>query len=541
MYSDQETTQRQSCCGSTNINQKIDNNSQHSCCKLDAYDWLSDINLIKGKRVFDIVEVRFKNNRKDFYRSSEVNTLRVGDVVAVESSPGHDIGIVSLTGEIVRLQMIKKKVDYKTTYVKKVYRKARNTDIEKWTIASAAETPTMIQTRRIINESGLQMKINDVEYQGDKTKAVFYYTAEGRVDFRELIKILAEKFSVRIEMKQIGVRQESSRLGGIGSCGRELCCSSWLTNFRSVSTSSARTQQLSMNPQKLAGQCGKLKCCLNFEYDNYKEEIEKFPNSNSLLQTKAGEAFFQKMDVLSGMMFYSYKSNPSQFIPIKREDVAIIHKLNKQGKLPDTLDEYTEFVEEKVRFDNVIGQDDLTRFDNLDKINNRKQRNKNQGPNGARDQKTSKPAQSGNPDSANNEPRERRFDKTNNQTSTPKEGEKPRQERQDRPERTPQSDNRRNNQVNQAHNNQTDAQKSNRPTQANRPNRPNNHSQSLDIQRDNQNPQNQHKKPEGQNPNHNPRTNQGVNQTRRNNHKPNRNHNTNNQSTPTDPTNQPKQ
>jgi cell fate regulator YaaT (PSP1 superfamily) len=243
----------------------------------------------------------------------------------------------------------------------------------------------MIQARRVVDELKLQMKINDVEYQGDKTKCIFYYTAEGRVDFRELIKILAEKFSVRIEMKQIGVRQESSRLGGIGSCGRELCCSSWLTNFRSVSTTAARTQQLSMNPQKLAGQCGKLKCCLNFEYDNYKEETKKFPSTNSLLQTKSGDAFFQKMDILSGIMYYSYKDKPAVFIPIQREDVKDIQQMNRNGKMPDALDEYSDAPVEEVRFENVIGQDDLNRFDNLNKPA-RKKGNKNR--NGSQNKNT---------------------------------------------------------------------------------------------------------------------------------------------------------
>ncbi len=383
MNSDQEAFQSRGCCHVPTTYQKDEHTNQHSCCKLDAYDWLADINFVEDKRYFDIVEVRFKNNRKDFFRSPEGEIYRRGDIVAVESSPGHDIGIVSLSGEIVRLQMKKKHADPKNPYIKKVYRKARTSDIEKWTQAAALEIPSMIQTRRIVNELGLEMKINDVEFQGDKTKAIFYYTADGRVDFRELIKLLAEKFSVRIEMKQIGVRQESSRLGGIGSCGRELCCSSWLTDFKSVSTTTARTQQLSMNPQKLAGQCGKLKCCLNFEHDNYKEELRKFPSTQKRLRTKSGEAFFQKMDILSGMMWYSYVDNPSLFIPVKREDVIKIQQLNEKGELPEVLDEYTEIVSEEIKFDNVIGQDDLTRFDKKEKTygkrnsNNRSGRNKN--------------------------------------------------------------------------------------------------------------------------------------------------------------------
>jgi len=376
MYSDQEASQSRGCCHAPSTYQKSEDISQHSCCKLDAYDWLSDINFVDQKRYFNIIEVRFKNNRKDFYRLPDNEIFRVGDIVAVESSPGHDIGIVSLSGEIVRLQMKKKNVDINNPYFKKIYRKARTSDIEKWTQASALEIPTMIGTRKAVMELGLDMKINDVEYQGDKTKAIFYYTADGRVDFRELIKILAEKYNVRIEMKQIGVRQESSRLGGIGSCGRELCCSSWLTDFKSVSTVTARNQQLSMNPQKLAGQCGKLKCCLNFENDNYKEQLKKFPNNRPKLFTKAGNAYFQKMDILSGIMWYTYEDNPSNFISLSVENVKEIQKLNADNKKPESLDEYTEsIIEDDVKFDNVIGQDDLTRFDNKEK--SRRKNNKN--------------------------------------------------------------------------------------------------------------------------------------------------------------------
>ncbi len=388
MYSDNNAFQSRGCCHVPTANQKNENTNQHSCCKLDAYDYLADINFVEDKRYFNIVEVRFKNNRKDFFRAPEGEIFRTGDIVAVEASPGHDIGIVSLSGEIVRLQMKKKNVDPKNPAIKKIYRRARNTDIEKWTKAASLETNSMIQTRIVVNNLGLEMKINDVEYQGDGTKAIFYYTADGRVDFRELIKILAEKFNVRIEMKQIGVRQESSRLGGIGSCGRELCCSSWLTDFKSVSTTSARTQQLSMNPQKLAGQCGKLKCCLNFENDTYKEEAKKFPPTHKRLKTKSGEAFFQKMDILSGMMWYSPVDNPSNFIPISRDDVRKIQAMNAEGKSPDSLDDYTESKTEDVKYDNVIGQDDLTRFDkkekrnsNRNKKNNRNNRNNNRNRN----------------------------------------------------------------------------------------------------------------------------------------------------------------
>ena len=385
MYSEKEAMQSRGCCFVPSADQKNENINQHSCCKLDAYDWISDINFIEEKRYFDIVEVRFKNNRKGFFRSPEGETLRSGDIVAVEASPGHDIGIVSLAGEIVRLQMHKKKVPYKDTYINKVYRKARGNDIEKWVKAAAREITSMITTRKAVMDLGLEMKINDVEFQGDNTKAIFYYTAEGRVDFRELIKILAEKLSVRIEMKQIGVRQESSRLGGIGSCGRELCCSSWLTDFNSVSTNTARLQNLSMNPQKLAGQCGKLKCCLNFENDNYKEEAAKFPPSDTKLKTKSGDAFFQKRDILSGMMWYSYFDKPSVFIAMRRQEVQNILRMNEKGKMPDALNAHLEEeIADVVRFDNVIGQEDVTRFDKVKERGNRnknKRNNKSKGKN----------------------------------------------------------------------------------------------------------------------------------------------------------------
>ena len=342
MYSDQDAFQSRGCCHAPTTYQKSNDISQHSCCKLDSYDWLSDINFVDQKRFFNIVEVRFKNNRKDFYRVPDNEIFRVGDIVAVESSPGHDIGIVSLSGEIVRLQMKKKDIDLSNPYFKKIYRKARTSDIEKWTQASALEIPTMIGTRKAVMELGLEMKINDVEYQGDKTKAIFYYTAEGRVDFRELIKILAEKYSVRIEMKQIGVRQESSRLGGIGSCGRELCCSSWLTDFKSVSTVTARNQQLSMNPQKLAGQCGKLKCCLNYEVDDYIETLKEFPSSSIPLKTKKGKAYFVKSEVFKKIMWYAYAGESNNMMAIPIDKVEYIIEQNKKDKLPVELEKYAE-------------------------------------------------------------------------------------------------------------------------------------------------------------------------------------------------------
>lgn len=366
-----------SCCRTPGTVQINENKTQHSCCKLDSYNWLEEIDSVIETKPFDCVEIRFKNSRKDFYRIPEGLELHWGDIVAVESSPGHDIGVVSLAGETARLQMIRKGKSPKADDIKKVYRKARQTDVEKWLHSRSLERETMIRTRRIVGSLNLDMKINDVEYQGDGTKAIFYYTAEDRVDFRILIRQLADEFSVRIEMKQIGVRQESGRLGGLGPCGRELCCSSWMSKFKSVSTLSARTQNLSLNPQKLAGQCGKLKCCLNFEQETYTEALEKFPNSRQNLKTKEGEAFFRKIDILSGVMYYSYTTAPENFIRLTKEDVIEILDLNKKNVLPLSLEVYTGQVEEGIKYEQVVGQDDLSRFDNV----NQKKKNKNKNRN----------------------------------------------------------------------------------------------------------------------------------------------------------------
>ncbi len=342
---------------------KNDTIFNHGCCKLDNTDWLKDIVLPKGQNPFDCVEIRFKNSRKNFYRISPDMKLNVGDIVAVEASPGHDIGIVSMTGEIVRLQMKKKNVDPESEDIKKVYRRTRLTDIEKWIKAVNAEEPTMFKARKIAEELNLKMKINDVEYQGDNTKAIFYYTSEERVDFRELIKRLAEEFKVRIEMRQIGVRQEASRLGGIGPCGRELCCATWLTNFKSVTTNSARTQQLSLNPQKLTGLCGKLKCCLNFEYLDYIDALKDFPDTKIVLKTQKGEAVYQKTDVFKKIMWYSYVEDLNKLFAIPIDKVKKIIDLNSKGNIPENIEDFIKIKEHKIDFENAVGQDDLTRFD----------------------------------------------------------------------------------------------------------------------------------------------------------------------------------
>ncbi len=314
---------------------------------------------------FSYVEVRFKSSRKDFYENTSSLSLNPGDCIVVEGSPGYDVGVVSAEGELARLQMNKKKLSKNTRDIKRILRKATTDDLALWREARSLEEDSMFKAREISSSLGLEMKISDVEYQGDKTKATFYYTAEGRVDFRELIRKYADAFRVRIEMKQIGARQEAARLGGIGSCGRELCCSTWLTDFRSVSTSAARYQQLSLNTQKLAGQCGKLKCCLNYELDSYLDAIKDLPKSNTKLRTKKGIAFHIKTDIFKGIMWYVYEEGSSGGpIPLAAERVKEIIEMNEAKKFPDDLKDFAEVEAPKEEaYSNVVGQDSLTRFD----------------------------------------------------------------------------------------------------------------------------------------------------------------------------------
>ncbi|MPQ48096.1 hypothetical protein GCQ56_13900 [Marinifilum sp. N1E240] len=344
--------------------------------KLDVYDWLKDVP--ESALCPDVVEVKFKNTRKGFYSNSNQLRLQRGDVIAVEASPGHDIGIVSLTGDLVVEQMRKQKLDPNTYEAKKIYRKAKPVDIEKWHEAIALEHKTMIKARQISAELKLNMKIGDVEYQGDKTKAIFYYIADDRVDFRQLIKVLAEQFKIRIEMRQIGARQEAGRIGGIGPCGRELCCSTWITNFVSVTTNAARYQEISLNPQKLAGQCGKLKCCLNFELDCYIDAQKDFPNTNIPLETKDGTAFHQKTDIFKRVMWYSFdKFSTMNLFQVSVDRVKEIVKLNKKGVKVDQLVTEKEVVAKKAPdYENVVGQDSLNRFDKKDNPNKRKGKRK---------------------------------------------------------------------------------------------------------------------------------------------------------------------
>lgn len=320
---------------------ELDRNS-----KLSIHDWMSNIKPPFVENNFDCVEVRFKNSKKDFFRLPEGLEITEGDVVAVEGYPGHDIGIVTLIGELCRVQMKRKKVNPEADTIKKLYRRAKAADIEKWVQAIEREDKTLFKTREIINNLNIDMKINDVEYQGDNTKAIFYYTADDRVDFRQLIRLLADEFRVRIEMKQIGARQEASRLGGIGTCGRELCCSCWLNTFNSVSTQVARVQQIFSNPQKLAGQCGKLKCCLNFEYDVYLDELKSFPEIGVPIFTKKGKANYIKTNVFRRVMWYIYEGT-SDFIMLSVDDVKKLINMNRKRQPIDNLEAFQIKVEPK--------------------------------------------------------------------------------------------------------------------------------------------------------------------------------------------------
>ncbi|HWD90291.1 MAG TPA: regulatory iron-sulfur-containing complex subunit RicT [Mucilaginibacter sp.] len=350
----------------------------NGCSKLDVYDWLSDMDMPSNYKPFNIVEVKFKGSRKDFFLNNDSVYLEAGELVAVETATGgYDIGHISVTGELVRMQMQKHRVKEEDV-AKKIYRKATPADVDKWKAAKELEWETMHRSRKLALDLGLSMKISDVDYQGDKTKATFYYTAEGRVDFRELIKKMAEAFRIRIEMRQIGMRQEASRLGGIGSCGRELCCSTWLTDFKTVSTSAARYQNLSLNTLKLAGQCGKLKCCLNYELDSYMDALKGIPDNVNILKTEKGDARLQKTDIFKKLMWFSYPMEDT-WIPLEIDRVKEIQEMNKKGEFPPDLGEPQEPESKPVKvpdYENVVGQDSLTRLDDRNR-KKKKSRNKN--------------------------------------------------------------------------------------------------------------------------------------------------------------------
>lgn len=374
-----------SCSEDPNDNKDIITNYFSSCSKLDSYNWLRD--LPETGKETDIVEVRFKNTRKGYFRN--VNQLRLsrGDIVAVEATPGHDIGVITLTGDIVQLQLNKYHIQPDSEDIKKVYRKAKQVDLDKWKEAIALETETMLRSRKLAENLKLDMKIGDVEYQGDRTKAIFYYIADERVDFRQLIKDLAEAFRIRIEMKQIGARQEAGRIGGIGSCGRELCCATWITHFVSVTTAAARYQEVSLNPQKLAGQCGKLKCCLNYEVTCYVDAQKDFPDREVVLKTRQGDAYFQKTDIHRGIYWYSLeKQEGNNIFPVSVERVREIIEMNRRNKFPETLVDLDTSPPEAVsEYKDILDQDSLTRFEETTKRTRKKKRKKKRnnpkGPN----------------------------------------------------------------------------------------------------------------------------------------------------------------
>ena len=352
---------------------ELDCTYRQGCCKLEVYDWLSGVNQEQYKEYF---EVRFKNTRKGIYRNASGQSIKMGDMVIVEAANGHDLGIVTLEGPIVGRQMKCKRINPETFEFRKIYRKAKIFDIEKWQEAIAREHETMIRSRQIAEELGLEMKIGDVEFQGDGTKAIFYYIADGRVDFRQLIKVFAEEFRIRIEMKQIGARQEAGLIGGLGVCGRELCCAAWMTNFVSVSTSAARYQDISLNPQKLAGQCAKLKCCLNYEVDVYVESQKRLPSKEIALETKEGTFYFFKADILKGLITYSSDKNfMSNACTIPSRRAFEIISMNKQGEKPESLTEGNASNNTQKIID-LVEQESLTRFDKRRNSNNRKKKKK---------------------------------------------------------------------------------------------------------------------------------------------------------------------
>ncbi len=428
-----------------NLKYKICNGCDRGLCKrgcgrqdrqLNTYDWLADVP--GNAQSTDLVEVQFKNTRKGYYHNVNGLDLKKGDIVAVEASPGHDIGVVTLTGELVKLQ-IKKANLRSADDIKRIYRLAKQVDMDKYHEAKSREQGTMIQSRQIAKDLGLQMKIGDVEYQGDGNKAIFYYIADERVDFRQLIKVLAETFHVRIEMKQIGARQEAGRIGGTGPCGRELCCATWMKNFVSVSTNAARFQDISLNPQKLAGMCAKLKCCLNYEVDQYVEASRKMPSKEMILQTKDNDYYLFKTDILAGLVTYSTDKNlAANLETISSKRAMEIIEMNKQGEKPLSLEEDGKMKEPQKPVDLLAGES-ITRFDKKKKKkkparqNRQENRNKQENTPVAEGQEKApkqEGQQQGNQPRQNNRPRGERQGRPNNQQRSQRQGGKPRQPRQ---------------------------------------------------------------------------------------------------------------
>ena len=407
--------------------------------KLAVYDWLND--LPKTDCAPEIVEVRFKNTRKAFFSNPSQLNLQTGDIVAVEAALGHDIGVVSLSGELVKEQIRVKRIDLERNPLKKVYRKAKPHDIEKWQQAIALEHETMIKSRKIAADLKLNMKIGDVEYQGDKTKAIFYYIADDRVDFRTLIKVLAETFRIRIEMKQIGARQEAGRIGGIGPCGLKLCCSTFITNFISVSTSAARYQDISLNPQKLAGQCGKLKCCLNYEVDAYIDAQKDFPSANIPLNTGEGMLYHQKTDIFGRTMSYTPdKEGKGIFkqIPVKR--IKEIIAMNRKGIIPPKAVEEQADAPVDIKYTDGVGEESLNRFDEKKQKRHHSKNRNNREKGNSRENNN---RENGNNNTPRNEKNEREGKETKNENNGG--GERPNNRNNNRP-KNQRYNNRRNNQ-----------------------------------------------------------------------------------------------
>jgi cell fate regulator YaaT (PSP1 superfamily) len=349
---------------------------RQGCCKLEVYDWLDGVSQEQWNEFF---EVRFKNTRKGIYRNASGQSIKTGDMVIVEAVNGHDLGIVTLEGAIIARQMKAKRINPETFEFKKIYRKAKQFDVEKWQEAIAREHEVMIRSRQIAAELGLEMKIGDVEFQGDGSKAIFYYIADGRVDFRQLIKVFAEEFRIRIEMKQIGARQEAGLIGGLGVCGRELCCSNYISTFQSITTSAARVQDLSLNPQKLAGQCGKLKCCLNYETAVYMDAQTRIPKVTNPLEFEDGLAYLMKTDILREIMYFSYDSTSlANLYPLDASEVREIIKMNRNGIRPESLKADVE--PRMPEFVSAVGDDSITRFDEARKKKKKKKHRGGKGP-----------------------------------------------------------------------------------------------------------------------------------------------------------------
>lgn len=403
------------------------------CQTMEVHDWLSNLDMPSNYKPFLVTEIKFKGSRKEFFLNTDNIYLEIGELVAVEGpTGGFDVGHVSLTGELVRVQMKRRKTALDQV-TKKIYRKATEADVEKWNAAKEMEWETMHKARKLALDLRLSMKISDVDYQADKTKATFFYTADGRVDFRELIKKMAESFRIRIEMRQIGMRQEAGRLGGIGSCGRELCCSTWLTNFKTVSTAAARYQNLSLNTLKLAGQCGKLKCCLNYELDTYLDALKDIPDRIENLDTEAGYARHQKTDIFKKIMWFSYQGDEN-WIPVAAARVKEIMAMNKAGKkVPNLKEEAIQIaapvvIEKSFDYENVVGQDSLTRLDDRSRNKNNNQNRNNQKNNRNNNQNRRDRNPNAEKNTASNKPQQPQGQKPQQQAGKPQQnGAKPQQ------------------------------------------------------------------------------------------------------------------